>query len=103
MLLGSDAVPYDRFEKRVARRCTKGIVANFPVHPILFAEESVNAQMLEREYATKFKKIFETGCQKDIGVKIKATEMIDCEVPEKIITLNSSGERIEHGPVLGKT
>ena len=102
MLLGSDAVLYDCLEKRVARRCTKGIVPNFPIHPIFLAEEAVNAQMFEWEYATEFKQIFETGCQEHIGVKIEAAETIDRQIPEKIVALNSYGERVEHGPVLGK-
>src|SRR5437868_8485248 len=55
MLLGSDAVLYDRFEERMARRCTKGIVPNLPIHPILLAQEAVNAQVFEWEYATEFK------------------------------------------------
>jgi hypothetical protein len=86
----------------VARRCTKGIVPSFPSHPILLAEEAVNAQMFEWEYATEFKQIFETGCQEHIGVKIEAAETIDRKIPEKIVTLNSCGERVEHGPVLRK-
>ena len=62
----------------------------------------MNGQIFEREYATEFKQIFETGCQEHIGVKIEAAETIDREIPEKIVTLNSYGKRVEHGPVLGK-
>ena len=62
----------------------------------------MNAQFFERKYATESKQIFETGCQEHIGVKIEAAETIDRKIPEKIVTLNSYGERVEHGPVSGK-
>ncbi len=78
MPLGSDTVVYDRAEKRVASRRTKGIVPNFPVHTILLAEEGVNAQFFEWEYATESKQIFEAGCKEHIRVKIEAAEAIDC-------------------------
>src|SRR5271170_4949524 len=99
MLLGSDAVLYDRLEKRVACCCTKGIVPDFPIHPIFLVKEAINAHHFEREDATELKQIVETGCQEDIGVKIEAAETIDREIPEEIVTLNSHGERVEHGPI----
>src|SRR5215471_4320214 len=102
MLLRSDAVLYDCVEKRVASYCTKSIVPNLPIHPILVGEEAVNGQFFEWKYATESKQILETGCQEHIGIKIEAAETIDRKVPEKVVTLNSYGERVEHGPVLGK-
>ena len=95
MMLGSDAVLNDRAEERVAGRCTEGIVPNFPIHPVLVAEEAVYAQVFEREYTTEFKQIFETGCQEHIGVKIETAQTIDREIPEEIVTLNSNGERVQ--------
>ena len=86
----------------MAGRCTKGIVPNFPIHPVLVAEEAVVAQGFEWEYTTEFKQIFETGCQEHIGVKIETAETIDRELTEEIVTLNSYGERLKHRPVLRK-
>jgi hypothetical protein len=102
MLLGSDAVLNDCVEKRVAGRSAEGKVSNFPIHPVLLAEEAVKGQLFERKYATESEQIFETGCQEYIGVKIEATQTIDGKIPEKVVTLNSYGERVEHGSVSGK-
>ena len=77
MLLCPDAVVYDRLEKRVASRCTKGIVPDLSVHPILLREKSINIQVFEWEYATIFKQIFKRGCKEHICIKIKTTQMIN--------------------------
>src|SRR5262249_46394135 len=102
MLLGSNAVLYDRVEKRVAHCCSKSIVPDLPIHPILLGEEAVKGQFFERKYATESKQILETGCQEHISIKIETAETIDRKIPEEVVTLNSYGERVEHTPVLGK-
>src|SRR5262249_49453972 len=43
-----------------------------------------------------------TGCQEHISIKIEAAETIDRKIPEKVVTLNSNGERVENGPIMGK-
>ena len=59
------------------RGCTKGIVPDFPIHPIFLGEEAVNAQVFEREYTTEFKQIVEARRKEHIGVKIEATQTIN--------------------------
>src|SRR5262245_23576387 len=102
MLLGSDAILYDRIEKWVARCCTKSIVTDFPVHPIAVAKESVNGQFFERKYATEAKQILEIGRQEYVGIKIETAKAIDRKIPEKVVALNAYGKRVEHGSVLGE-
>src|SRR5262245_1743366 len=102
LLLGSDAVLYDRFEKGVACRCTKSIITDFPIHPILLAEEAMNGQFFEWKHATEAKQIFEIGCQEYVGIKIETAKAIDRKIPEKVVALNAYGKRVEHGSVLGE-
>jgi hypothetical protein len=98
MLLRSDAVFYVCVEKRVAGYRTEGIVSDLPIHCIPRAEEAMNGQFLEWKYATESKQILETECQEHIGIKIEAAKTIDRKIPEKVVTLNWYGERVEHGP-----
>ena len=47
------------------------------VIPAAFLSNPVKAQVFERQYATKSKKIFERVCKEHIGVEIESAEMID--------------------------
>lgn len=86
----------------MTRRCSEGVVADFPIHSVLIAQETVNAQLFKWEHAAKLKEIIKARGQENVGIKIEAAEMINRKIPKEIVALNSCRERVEHGPVLGK-
>lgn len=86
----------------MSRRGAKRIVADFPVHPIRIDEEWIDAQRLEGKDAVELEQGRQIRREKDVHVEIKAAELVNRQVSEKIVALNRDLEAMVRLPVFGR-
>src|SRR5262245_36055046 len=84
----------------MARRCAEGIIPNLPVHVTAVSQEPAEGQTLKRKNALRCEQTIEPGTQKHVQVKVESAEMKHREISEKVVPLDSKGERFENGSIL---